>query len=197
MVVGFLLALGGEPKLPAFFSDHMVLQRQTTAPLWGWAAPGEHIVVAPEWRPASLETNADEEGYWRVYLDTPAERGPFLIRITAPGGVVTLRDVLVGEAWLASGQSNMEWTLGPGVGNGVEGWEEAVRTSHDPELRFFSVENAVARVCVAACIAVAARRSATCAEAGSRPSPRAPRPSAPRRTSSRVLCAASSTCPWV
>ena len=141
-----LLALGGELKLPAFFSDGMVLQRETSAPMWGWAAPGEHIVVAPGWRDKPpLETDADANGYWRVYLDTPKDDGPWQIRIAASGGVVLLRDVLVGEVWLASGQSNMEWTLGPGMGNGVEGWEEAVRTSKDAELRFFSVENTVAR----------------------------------------------------
>ena len=133
-------------KLPAFFSDHMVLQCETKVPLWGTAAPGERLEIAPEWRHAPpVVVTADAEGRWRAELETPASSGPWMIRIVGAGGTHMLNDVAVGEVWLASGQSNMEWTLGPGVGNGVEGWEEAVRTSNDPELRFFSVENTVAR----------------------------------------------------
>jgi len=146
VLIGCLLAFGGEPKLPAFFSDHMVLQRETKVPLWGTAAPGERLEISPEWRHAPpLVVSADAEGRWRVELETPASIGPWMIRIVSPGGTLVLNDVAVGEVWLASGQSNMEWTLGPGVGNGVEGWEEAVNASHDPWLRFFGVENAVAR----------------------------------------------------
>jgi len=145
MLVAFLLALGGEPKLPSFFSDHMVLQRETRVPLWGTAAPGARLEFSPEWRPAPpVVITADANGRWRAELDTPAAGGPFVIRIAHPGGTLELRDVLVGEVWLASGQSNMEWTLGPVVGSGVEGWEEALQSAHDPRLRFFQVENALA-----------------------------------------------------
>jgi len=146
MLLALLLSLGGEPKLPSFFSDHMVLQRETKVPLWGTAAPGERLEITPEWRHAPpVVATADAEGRWRAEIETPAGFGPWMIRITSPGGTVVVSDVAVGEVWLASGQSNMEWTLGPGVGSGVEGWEEAVRASRDPLLRFFSVENTIAR----------------------------------------------------
>ena len=142
-----LIPLGGELELPAIFSDHMVLQRESRVPLWGKAAPGTRLEIAPEWRHAPpVVVTSDAAGRWRAELETPASIGPFLIRITTPTGVFVLRDVQIGEVWIASGQSNMEWTLGPGVGNGVEGWQDAVAESHDPDLRFFQVENTISPV---------------------------------------------------
>ncbi|MSR62463.1 MAG: hypothetical protein EXS08_08460 [Planctomycetes bacterium] len=143
-MLAFLLVLVGGPELPAFFSDHMVLQRETRAPLWGRAAPNEHIEVRASWDAAhALSATADAAGDWKVQLATPAAGGPYEIRLTSSAGERVLRDVLVGELWLASGQSNMEWTLGPRVGNGVEGWEEVVGNAGDPLLRLFDVENAL------------------------------------------------------
>jgi len=139
------LAAAAELRLPAFFSDHMVLQRAVEVPLWGFAAPGARVTVRASWSGAvPLSARADAGGRWQVALATAEVRGPGELVIECDGETRTLRDVLVGELWLASGQSNMEWTLGPGVGNGVGGWQEAVASSADPELRYFEVANAVA-----------------------------------------------------
>jgi sialate O-acetylesterase len=138
---------GGELALPAQFSDHMVLQRETQAPLWGTAAPNASVELVASWPDARpVKATADAEGRWRALLATPPAGGPHEVRITSGGTTRVLADVLVGEVWLASGQSNMEWTLGPRVGNGVEGWQEAVRDSADPALRFFEAKNTVAHV---------------------------------------------------
>ena len=93
-------------KLPSIFSDHMVLQRDLPAPVWGSAAPGEDITV--EFAGQKKTVKADASGKWMVKLDplkTNAE--PQVLK----AGGVTINDVLVGEVWLASGQSNMEWEM--------------------------------------------------------------------------------------
>ena len=139
------LAAAAELRLPAFFSDHMVLQRASEVPLWGFAEPGARVTVRASWSgAAALSARADASGRWQVLLATSAVQAPGELLIECGSERRTIRDVLVGELWLASGQSNMEWTLGPGVGNGVGGWQEAVASSADPELRYFEVANAVA-----------------------------------------------------
>ena len=145
MLVPLLLCAAGELRLPAFFSDHMLLQRSTEAPLWGWCAPGARVLVRASWLGAQpLVARADAGGRWQVTLTTGADAGPQEIVIECGSERRVLADVLLGELWLASGQSNMEWTLGPGVGNGVDGWQEAVASSEDAALRYFEVVNAVA-----------------------------------------------------
>lgn len=137
-------AAGAGLELPALFSEHLVLQRETRAPLWGRAAPNARVELTPSWDGRARAVTADAGGRWQVELETPAAGGPYEIVLTSGAERRVLADVLVGEVWLASGQSNMEWTLGPVIGDGVEGWEEAVRTARDPELRVFALENALA-----------------------------------------------------
>src|SRR2546430_913280 len=91
-----------EVRLPAILSDHMVLQQQMPVPVWGWAEPGEQVTVTFERQKQSAK--ADDKGNWQVKLspltasETPAE-------LTIAGkNTITLKDVLVGEVWLCSGQ---------------------------------------------------------------------------------------------
>ncbi|OYW72281.1 MAG: hypothetical protein B7Z37_25390, partial [Verrucomicrobia bacterium 12-59-8] len=93
-------------KLPAIFTDHMVLQRDLPVPVWGKAAPGEDVTV--EFAGQKKSTKADASGKWMVKLDPlSANAEPQVLK----AGNVTIQDVLVGEVWLASGQSNMEWEM--------------------------------------------------------------------------------------
>lgn len=95
-----------EVKLPAVFSDHMVLQRELPVPVWGKAEPGEAVTV--EFAGQKKSTQADASGRWMVKLDALAANAePQVLK----AGGVTIQDVLVGEVWLASGQSNMEWEM--------------------------------------------------------------------------------------
>jgi sialate O-acetylesterase len=99
-------------KLPAFFSDHMVLQQGTNVPVWGWSAPGDRVTVSFAGRERGAQ--ADETGRWRVDLDplsASAEARELTVRSAGEGAPLVLSDVLVGEVWLCSGQSNMEWPL--------------------------------------------------------------------------------------
>ena len=97
-----------EVRLAGVFGDHMVLQRQMPIRVWGWAAPGEAVAVAFKGR--QQRTRAGADGRWQLDLPASPAGGPFELVVQASNRVV-LRDVLVGELWLASGQSNMEWAL--------------------------------------------------------------------------------------
>ena len=126
-------------RVPSLFSDHLVLQRQKSIPVWGWAAANEAVTVtlrtATGQALASRATTTGETGTWRV--DLPAMRAhtePLTLTI-AGTNTITLRDVLVGEVWLASGQSNMGYALA----GALRAKEEIAAATH-PNIRFFIVE---------------------------------------------------------
>ena len=109
VAIGLTGSLRADVRLPSFFADHMVFQQQTLAPIWGWAAPGERVRVFASWR-AKAETTAGPKGKWRLNLKTPEAGGPFSVTIMGKNAV-QLSDVLVGEVWLCSGQSNMQMSV--------------------------------------------------------------------------------------
>lgn len=96
-------------KLPAIFSDHMVLQRDKPIPVWGWADPGEAVTVRLG-NGAESKATADAAGRWQVALAALPAGGPMRMEVKA-GNTLVIDDVLVGEVWICSGQSNMEWTV--------------------------------------------------------------------------------------
>ncbi len=99
-------------KLAALFSDHMVIQREKAVPVWGWADPGEKITVT--FGDQTKTATADATGKWLVRLDSmpaSAEARELVVTSSQPGGKITVVDVLVGEVWLGSGQSNMALTV--------------------------------------------------------------------------------------
>ena len=122
-------------KLPAVLGSGMVLQRDLPVPVWGWAEPGEKVKVAFAGQVKIAETGA--EGRWMVKLDPlKASKQPMVMTITCEQGQqeILLEDILVGEVWLCSGQSNMEWALG----NSMKA-EEEVAASDYPLIRLFNV----------------------------------------------------------
>ncbi len=137
LVLGVLAATAAqaEVKLPALFSDHMVLQREQPIHIWGQAAPGEVVSVSLSDQPVAAR--ADKEGKWKAMLPAHAAGGPFTMTVKA-GNTITIRDVLVGEVWLASGQSNMEFVV-----NSAKNAEQEVAAAEAPTLRFFSVPPAL------------------------------------------------------
>lgn len=96
-------------SLPAFFSDHMVLQREKPLPIWGLADPQETVKVG--FRGIMAEAATDAAGKWRVDLPAADAGGPFELVVSGASNTVSIADVLVGEVWIASGQSNMEWPM--------------------------------------------------------------------------------------
>lgn len=100
-----------EVRVASPFTDHMVLQRGVSAPVWGWASPGEKIRVQGSWG-SSVSTAAAANGKWMVRIPTgPAAGGPHTLTI-AGNNTLKFQDVMLGEVWLCSGQSNMEWSIG-------------------------------------------------------------------------------------
>jgi sialate O-acetylesterase len=92
----------------------MVLQQQSASKLWGWASPGEKIKISASWDNKTIETSADGNASWKVNIQTPKAGGPYTIVLQGENKI-TLENILIGEVWLASGQSNMEWSYNHGV----------------------------------------------------------------------------------
>ena len=127
-------------KLPYIFSDHAVLQAGQPVPVWGTAEPGEKVTV--EFGGQSKEASADTQGNWMVKLDTmPASAESRTMLVKGSDEEVKFNDILVGEVWLASGQSNMFMPLGKIPWSaGVIGAESEIALPEQPDLRFFCWE---------------------------------------------------------
>lgn len=139
LFLGALLPLCGlaEVKLPAIFTDNMVLQRQSDVKIWGAAAPGRKVEVTPSWSGKTVRATADERGDWTVTVATPAAGGPYTVTIS-DGRPVRLKNVLIGEVWLCSGQSNMEMSMA----SGVFGGDEAIREADGmKQIRLLHIDN--------------------------------------------------------
>jgi sialate O-acetylesterase len=127
--------------LPAIFNDHMVLQQQREVTIWGWARALEPITVIASWDRQAKETTADNHANWQVKLKTPVAGGPYTLIIMGYNTIV-LQDVMIGEVWLCSGQSNMEWS----ANNGIDHSAEEIARSNHPDIRFFQVAHRTATV---------------------------------------------------
>ena len=115
ILVGWLLSLAvlavAEPlRLAHVFSDHMVLQRETAAPVWGWGEPGKTVIVEGSWG-AVVRTKVARDGSWRVTLPTGSAGGPHKLSVACGGERLSVSDVAIGEVWVCSGQSNMEMPM--------------------------------------------------------------------------------------
>lgn len=136
LAVLFCAAASAEVKLPALISDHMMLQRQIPVRIWGWADAGESVTVS--FRGQTASTAAGANGKWFVFLKPLANGAPADLTVSGKN-TVTVRDVAVGEVWVASGQSNMEWPMAK-----VKNAEAEIAAAANPNLRFFLVKKAVA-----------------------------------------------------
>jgi sialate O-acetylesterase len=138
LAVGITVSLGSlraEVQLPKVFGSHMVLQRDMPIPVWGWAAPGETIRVRLGQLP-EVTTTADTQGAWRVNLPAQPAGGPWTLVVASTNQIV-FEDVWIGEVWLCSGQSNMEWPV-----RGVDRAEEEIAAARWPQIRCLRVQRA-------------------------------------------------------
>ena len=135
------LALGNV-RLPTLLGDNMVLQRDTTLTLWGWADPGEHVSI--EFHGEKLETKADTTGEWSVPAGPFGAGGPYDLAVSGKNRL-ELHNVLIGDVWLASGQSNMEFPLKwERHFVGVDNEDPDLSTEFFPQIRLFNVQHALA-----------------------------------------------------
>ena len=124
-------------KLPGIFGDHMVLQQGQEIPVWGWAEPGSTVRVSLEGQ--STTTQADAAGEWVARLPAlPASKNPVRLTIESNGESLTFEDILLGDVWLCSGQSNM--AMGVGAQKRAK---EIIANADHPEIRFFLVHRQV------------------------------------------------------
>lgn len=120
-----------EITLPDIIADNMMLQQQSDARIWGWATPGSEITVSGSWAPGSAVTvKTAKNGRWDASVATPAASfTPQALTIKGDGSDITVKNVLIGEVWLCSGQSNMEMPLRGFWGQPVEGGMQAIAYS--------------------------------------------------------------------
>jgi sialate O-acetylesterase len=123
-------------KLARLFSDHVVLQRQKPIPVWGWASPNEKISVSLANQ--TQNTQADIAGKWVVKFSPMEAGGPYKMSITANSGKLEVNDILIGEVWLLSGQSNMEFKVSQ-----ANNFKEEKKNANFPQIRHFFVEHEV------------------------------------------------------
>ncbi|MDR2129627.1 MAG: sialate O-acetylesterase [Odoribacteraceae bacterium] len=128
-------------RLPAIFAENMVLQQRSRVAVWGWTGVGERVKVTCSWDKKSYPARGDASGYWRVMIPTPgASYTPHALVIRDGDESVTIGNVLVGEVWLCSGQSNMEMPMKGFSGQQpVEGGPRAIAGSRNPGIRCFTV----------------------------------------------------------
>lgn len=127
-------------RLPAIISSGMVLQQQDSATLWGWAGPSEKVNIITSWNNQRYEVTTDRDAHWRGKVKTPAAGGPYTITIETRGMPIVLEDVLIGEVWVCSGQSNMEWSFY----NGEKDTREELPTAANSQIRFFHIPKTTA-----------------------------------------------------
>lgn len=144
LLLSSLFYSSADVKLPALVSDHMVLQQNTTIIIWGWAAQGEKITVMPGWTKKKFETITNGEGKWQVDIKTPKAGGPYCICVNGQNKI-QLKDVMIGEVWLCSGQSNMHLMIGKygkkdDWRTGVDNYKQEIATANYPAIRMFTVE---------------------------------------------------------
>lgn len=138
----FLLSFSSSAQieLSNLFSDNMVLQQESHVNIWGKAKKNQELIIYTSWSSKIIRTIVKDDGSWEVKIKTPSAGGPYNIQVTCDGETKTINNVLIGEVWLASGQSNMEMTLSGNNREPVNGSLDAIANSNNTKIRFFNVK---------------------------------------------------------
>ena len=138
----FLLSFSSSAQieLSNLFSDNMVLQQESHVNFWGKAKKNQELIIYASWSGKIIRTIVKDDGSWEVKIKTPSAGGPYNIQVTCDGETKTINNVLIGEVWLASGQSNMEMTLSGNNREPVNGSLDAIANSNNTKIRFFNVK---------------------------------------------------------
>jgi sialate O-acetylesterase len=132
-------SLFADVKLPAIFADNMVLQQQSECAIWGMASKNVKLRVKTSWNKKSYTTTTSTDGSWKIKVSTPKAGGPFQITIS-DGKAITLKNILIGEVWVCSGQSNMEMPMKGYNNQVILGTSEAITFSENPQIHLFTVK---------------------------------------------------------
>ena len=130
-------------QLAHLFSDHMVMQRETSAPVWGWGEPGKTVTVQTSWNGETVKAKVADDGAWRVDVATGAAGGPYALTVRCGKETLTVNDVALGEVWVCSGQSNMEMPMRGFGFQEVEGFRENLMEAGEyaSRIRLFDVKS--------------------------------------------------------
>jgi sialate O-acetylesterase len=139
LLIAALGNIQAKVSLLAVFSSHMVLQQNSRVTIWGWANPLEKVKVTGSWDNDTAKVTADNQAKWGVTLKTPAAGGPYLVTV-AGSDTIVLKDVMIGEVWLCSGQSNMEMSAGWSINNAAK----EISDANYPQIRLFQVDKRAA-----------------------------------------------------
>jgi len=143
IVFGILLLVNAgaalaDVKLPAVISDNMVLQRNKKISIWGWAEPGEEVMVSVSWHRMRWAVTAGDNGKWEFAMNSPKMGGPYEMTFSGKN-TITLKNIMVGEVWVGSGQSNMQMSVKSSANA-----EQEIAAADYPNIRLFTVERKVA-----------------------------------------------------
>ena len=125
--------------LPAVIGSDMVLQQQSSVKFWGWGNPGEKVFIIPAWNSHTDSTVVTGDGKWQLYIATPKAGGPHIITIKG-NNTITLTNVLIGEVWICSGQSNMEYNYNWGLPS----LKDELPSLANRNIRFFNIPRTTA-----------------------------------------------------
>lgn len=142
--------LQSQTSTASIFGNNMVLQQSTDANIWGWDKPGQKIKVRTSWNNNEYASSSDMDGKWIIKIKTPSAGGPYKITVRGSSTLI-LKNVLIGEVWLCSGQSNMEMPMKGFSNQPVLNSQEAILNSENDNLRLFNVERSYSRTPQADC----------------------------------------------
>jgi len=147
----YALASDSSFRLAPLFTDNMVVQQKTAVPVWGTGTPGTRIDLRTSWKKEAGAV-VGPDGRWSLSVLTPRAGGPYEMEIRHGDSTVTLRNVLVGEVWLCSGQSNMEMPLEGWASDSILNAKEEIESSSYPQIRLFTVKRAYAAAPQSECV---------------------------------------------
>ncbi len=127
-------------RLPAVIASNMVLQQNDSVALWGWAGPGEKIFVTTGWDNRRDSVVTSNGAKWKLKVKTPVAGGPFTINLAGRNKTIALQNVMIGEVWVCSGQSNMEWSYN----NGEKDTRTELATAATNNIHFFHIPKTTA-----------------------------------------------------
>ena len=131
----------GHLRLPHVFTDHAVLQRESTVNVWGWGEPGKTVNVGNTWNFKTVKTTVAKDGTWRVEIPTGKAGGPYTLNVSCGKETLVVDDLMLGEVWICTGQSNMDMPVGGYGFQAVEGSRDAILDSPETarDIRVFKI----------------------------------------------------------
>lgn len=127
-----------QPKLSSIFTDNMVLQQKADVAVWGWGKAGSTISIRTSWNGRRYSGKVSNDGSWKIKVNTPAAGGPYELSIS-DSKTLTLKNVLIGEVWICSGQSNMEMPVKGFKAQPITGSNDAILKSRNNNIRVYTV----------------------------------------------------------